>query len=714
MGNRVLDATGLQQELVRHDWVQRKMVNEDTKVHVAFYTRLNNIQKAADDLDLLARDPSPVIGEDTVSDMDCDEAEHVENEFLRGTSVCRKKIDQVLAAIGKRLKEILMEQIAIQVQLMTADPRADHEPNWDGVMDCLDDLIGGDAHEYLNEDVFYKFLRVCCLTWTQAVIDLLKVTAECLPESIIRALKAAVDDYADNYWLAGGLKVRDVQRLCGDQSKVAKVLQLHALTSEFLVQTIATNAVKSASAIAELENADLDETDSPRTGSPRTPGSGRARKAAGLDEFAAESQLALSVLVRRPDYMTAVQSAVACDGITLAMFLPPPSQIRIRSTPAAMITPTAEHSGYLWKEGDSKAAGWKKRFFVLWRHPDKGAEGDYFLLWYENEESTRPKSAFRLQIGTVQISHPKSKRKDHPNAFRLDVRKSGAILNDEDEDEADDEVSIDDPNRRKGGTPRAGNEGDGGTVKRILAADKYEDMVEWMKALEDFTADPEEVIARRAEEDRLREEELAEEQQERDELEAAKQRRQDALEEHEQELATQAEAEAVARERAAFNRQQAEDLARKRTQEAAVEKAMVEQQKAEAKMKQEEAAELMAALSMEKAKLAEEAMEADELEKRGKKKKAEKDISERQREIKEKYEQAQRDIEAAKADELEAQAAAEKAAGLLAERMQFEKEQEEENERRAQEALVEKSRLAMEQQVCATVDQPRPAYGVSD
>ena len=50
------------------------------------------------------------------------QAELVEDEFLRGTSVARKKIDQVFAAVGRRLKEILMEKIAIEVQRMRCGP----------------------------------------------------------------------------------------------------------------------------------------------------------------------------------------------------------------------------------------------------------------------------------------------------------------------------------------------------------------------------------------------------------------------------------------------------------------------------------------------------------------------------------------------------------------------------------------------------------------
>lgn len=292
----------------------------------------------------------------------------------------------------------------------------------DDITDCLDDLIGGDAHEFLAEDVFYKFLRQCCQSWTQAIVDLLNATAVCLPESIIQKFSEIVQDLAENYWQhdGEGLKDRDLQRLCGPESLVSEVLRLHALTSQFLVQVIVTNAVQINAMETEPSGGD-------------SPQNADLRQRNHMNELFEQSQLALSVLARRDDYLRNVKDAVTCDGVTLDMFLPPPSQIRIRSTPAAMIAPSAKYAGYLMKEGERKASGWKKRYFVLWRHPTR-EEGDFYLLWYENEDSTRPKSAFRLEIGTVRISHPKNKRKDYPNAFRVDVRASGAILNDDDDD----------------------------------------------------------------------------------------------------------------------------------------------------------------------------------------------------------------------------------------------------------------------------------------
>eukprot|EP01052_Picozoa_sp_SAG31_P013056 SAG31_NODE_777_length_12167_cov_6.570683_7_plen_168_part_00 len=114
---------------------------------------------------------------------------------------------------------------------------------------------------------------------------------------------------------------------------------------------------------------------------------------------------------------------------------------------------------------------------------------------------------------------------------------------------------LDDPNEGKDKTNEAGDSSDQSTVKRVLAAQSYEEMVAWMKALEDFTADPAEAMARRAEEQRRREEETAAEEEERAQLEAAKLRRQEELDEHQEQLAEQAKADTIARERAAKNRQ---------------------------------------------------------------------------------------------------------------------------------------------------------------
>eukprot|EP01050_Picozoa_sp_SAG11_P008733 SAG11_NODE_784_length_7187_cov_2.920429_2_plen_205_part_00 len=131
-------------------------------------------------------------------------------------------------------------------------------------------------------------------------------------------------------------------------------------------------------------------------------------------------------------------------------------------------------------------------------------------------------------------------------------------------------------------------------LKWCVRPDKYEDMVRWMKTLEDFSADPEALRSRRLEEEAQRvEAEQAEEHEKvpavgrchpttklsahlrpngpcvlsplvplQAMLEAAELKRQEEIEQKKIELEDAAAAEDRARERAAYNREQAQELVR--------------------------------------------------------------------------------------------------------------------------------------------------------
>ena len=87
-----------------------------------------------------------------------------------------------------------------------------------------------------------------------------------------------------------------------------------------------------------------------------------------------------------------------------------------------MIEATAELAGWVDKEVSvaGSTGNFRKRWLVLWRHKDN-REGHFALLWYEKEDSIKPKGLVPLVPGLVTVKHPKNKRKGHENAFRMDV-----------------------------------------------------------------------------------------------------------------------------------------------------------------------------------------------------------------------------------------------------------------------------------------------------
>ena len=90
----------------------------------------------------------------------------------------------------------------------------------------------------------------------------------------------------------------------------------------------------------------------------------------------------------------------------------------LASTEATRLQATALRTG--WVKDEVKKGVWVERWLVLWRHPDD-AQGNYSLIWYEKEDSMKPKGLVMLAPGLVTVTHPKNKRKGHENAFRMDV-----------------------------------------------------------------------------------------------------------------------------------------------------------------------------------------------------------------------------------------------------------------------------------------------------
>lgn len=102
----------------------------------------------------------------------------------------------------------------------------------------------------------------------------------------------------------------------------------------------------------------------------------------------------------------------------LSATLPAAGQVRLDTTPGTVLTPSALKWGFMYKEG-SKNTKFAERYFVLWRHPDLDW-GAYHLVWFETADSLSS-GAQLINASNVQIAPPKSRRKDFPNVFRLQV-----------------------------------------------------------------------------------------------------------------------------------------------------------------------------------------------------------------------------------------------------------------------------------------------------
>jgi len=115
----------------------------------------------------------------------------------------------------------------------------------------------------------------------------------------------------------------------------------------------------------------------------------------------------------------------------LSMTLPAADKVRLDSTPATVLMPSAIKSGTVSKEGTAKVKGqptaFQERLFILWRHPDLIA-GEYHLIWYDNIDSLLPNGHEALKVGNFTVAPPKSARKGYPNILRLENEERKFIL----------------------------------------------------------------------------------------------------------------------------------------------------------------------------------------------------------------------------------------------------------------------------------------------
>ena len=80
--------------------------------------------------------------------------------------------------------------------------------------------------------------------------------------------------------------------------------------------------------------------------------------------------------------------------------------------------PDASNPGWLRKEG--KKNQFKRRWIVLWRHPQAKHSNDFMLIHYEAPEALQPDGILILSPGKYHIGPPKSARKGYPLCFRVD------------------------------------------------------------------------------------------------------------------------------------------------------------------------------------------------------------------------------------------------------------------------------------------------------
>jgi hypothetical protein len=97
---------------------------------------------------------------------------------------------------------------------------------------------------------------------------------------------------------------------------------------------------------------------------------------------------------------------------------------------ANLLSTTAVLSG--WLRSDD-AFSWKRRWFVLWRHPAKDT-GAFYLLAYEGSRSRTPEEITALNKGKFDVGTPKKARKEYPHCFRVDCDRK-IVLAAEDEEE---------------------------------------------------------------------------------------------------------------------------------------------------------------------------------------------------------------------------------------------------------------------------------------
>ena len=143
----------------------------------------------------------------------------------------------------------------------------------------------------------------------------------------------------------------------------------------------------------------------------------------------------------------------------------------IEDMPAQLLTQTAVKCGYLEKEGAALAATFgsvfdaldqakdlsnasatvsaKRRYFILWRHPDL-TRGAYYLIWYESETSDVPSESIELNRGKCTLMNEKGALGSYTFSIKV---------TEEDEDD----------------------------FKAVLSAKTFQERTAWMNAIDDNT-----------------------------------------------------------------------------------------------------------------------------------------------------------------------------------------------------------------------------------
>ena len=93
----------------------------------------------------------------------------------------------------------------------------------------------------------------------------------------------------------------------------------------------------------------------------------------------------------------------------------------LATTEAAALTSTAVRAGWLRKE--VKKGNFKRRWIVLWRHPQAKHSNDFMLLHYESNTSAQPDGIMTLSPGKYHVGPPKARRKGYDHVFRVDGTK---------------------------------------------------------------------------------------------------------------------------------------------------------------------------------------------------------------------------------------------------------------------------------------------------
>ena len=87
---------------------------------------------------------------------------------------------------------------------------------------------------------------------------------------------------------------------------------------------------------------------------------------------------------------------------------PTPTRLPRRTSKQRCSNPTSKQRTVLSAPSSQRAAS-SQRWFVLWRHPDR-SKGAYNLLWYEAENSKKPKGLLQLKRGLTSVANPTTRR----------------------------------------------------------------------------------------------------------------------------------------------------------------------------------------------------------------------------------------------------------------------------------------------------------------